>query len=388
MMQAHAALQQAQDALGIAVLAQPAVMQNGLDQIRGTEASLEEPRREQEKAALALNKAAIPYQDLARQAETDRALYESVLRQIKDTNLVKNEKATAVTVVEHSPLPGVPVKPKPVQAILLGLLAGLAAGIAFVCTADSPDRSVKTGDQAEAATGLPVLAAIPEMSLDGAKKHRKRREHAPLRAANYRLVADAPDSQVAEAFRNLRAALSLLGPEADRKIFLFTSALPGEGKSFASANCAIVLAQQGHRVLLIDGDLRRPTLHKIFRLPSAQSDNGDWPGTVDCLVGGSDLSRAVRSTPISQVEVNDDTATAIASAEGQLDILAGGRRAPNPAEILSGPRFSDLLAEAVRLYDRVVIDSAPVLAVSDTLLIAPFVQTVCMVLQANRTPRH
>jgi len=388
MMQAHAALQQAQDALGIAVLAQPAVMKNGLDQIRGTEASLEEASREQEKAALALNKAAIPYQELARQAETDRALYESVLRQIKDTNLVKNEKATAVTVVEHSPLPGVPVKPKPVQAILLGLLAGLAAGIAFVCAADALDRSVKTVDQAEAATGLPVLAAIPEMSLDGAKKHRKRREHAPLRAANYRLVADAPDSQVAEAFRNLRAALSLLGPEADRKIFLFTSALPGEGKSFASANCAIVLAQQGHRVLLIDGDLRRPTLHKIFRLPSAQSDNGDWPGTVDCLVGGSDLSRAVRSTPISQVEVNDDTATAIASAEGQLDILAGGRRAPNPAEILSGPRFSDLLAEAVRLYDRVVIDSAPVLAVSDTLLIAPFVQTVCMVLQANRTPRH
>jgi polysaccharide biosynthesis transport protein len=391
MMQAHAALQQAQDAAGLAVLGQPAVMKNGLEQMRATEASLEAAWREQEKAALALNKAAIPYQELARQAETDRALYESVLRQIKETNLTKDVKATAVTVIEHSPLPGVPVSPKPVKAIVLGLLAGLAAGVAFVYAIDALDRSVKTVDQAEAVTGLPVLAAIPETKLDGAKGHGKRRKPVRLRAANYRLVADAPDSQIAEAFRNLRAALSLLGPEADRKIFLFTSALPSEGKSFASANCAIALAQQGQRVLLIDGDLRRPTLHKIFRSPPVESNNGDFPGVVDCLVGESDLARSVRQVFGSEIGAVGDAAIGsgnFAAAGAELDILAGGRRAPNPAEILSGPRFGELLAEAVRLYDRVVVDSAPVLAVSDTLLMTPFVQTVCMVLQAKKTPRH
>jgi polysaccharide biosynthesis transport protein len=388
MMQAQAALQQAQDAAGLAVLAQPAVMKNGLEQIRATEGSLEVAWREQEKAALALNKAAIPYQELARQAETDRALYESVLRQIKETNLTKDVKATAVAVIEHSPLPRVPVQPKPVRAIVLGLLAGLAAGIAFVYAADALDRSVKTVDQAEAVTGLPVLAAIPETSLDGVNRQGKRRRRAPLRAANYRVVADAPDSQMAEAFRNLRAALSLLGPEVNRKIFLFTSALPSEGKSLASANCAIALAQQGQRVLLIDGDLRRPTLHKIFCRTSAQSQNGELPGIVDYLVGESDLAGAVRPVPISPVQGNDDTPEAITTMEGRLDILPGGRRAPNPAEILSGPRFSELLAEAARSYDRVVVDSAPVLAVSDTLLMAPLVQTVCIVLQAKKTPRH
>jgi Mrp family chromosome partitioning ATPase len=277
------------------------------------------------------------------------------------------------------------------KAIALGLLAGLAAGIAFVYGADALDRSVKTVDQAEAVTGLPVLAAIPE-TTNGAKKHGTRRKPARLRAASYRLVADAPDSPVAEAFRNLRAALSLLGPEANRKIFLFTSALPSEGKSFASANCALALAQQGQRVLLIDGDLRRPTLHKIFRLPSAQSENGDSPGIVDYLVGGSDLTRAARPVPISQTDVVRnkiaDNGNLAIPMGGQLDILAGGRRAPNPAEILSGPRFAELLAEAVRSYDRVVVDSAPVLAVSDTLLMTPFVQTVCMVLQAKKTPRN
>jgi polysaccharide biosynthesis transport protein len=388
MIQAQGALQQTQDALGLAVLGQPALMKNGLDQMRATEASLEAASRDQEKAAVALNKAAIPYQELARQAETDRALYESVLRQIKETNLTKDVRATAITVIEHSPLPGVPVSPKPTKAIVLGVLAGLAAGIAFVYAAEALDRSVKTVDQAEAVTGLPVLAAIPERSLDGAKRNGRGQKPAAVRAGNYRLVADAPDSQVAEAFRNLRAALSLLGPEANRKIFLFTSALPSEGKSFASTNCAIALAQQGQRVLLIDGDLRRPTLHKIFRHTSAQSDNGDCPGIVDYLVGGSSLASAVRPVPISPVEVNDNPAMANTMIGGRLDILAGGRRAPNPAEILSGPRFGELLAEAVRLYDRVVIDSAPVLAVSDTLLMTPFVQTVCIVLQAKKTPRH
>src|SRR5207248_1046854 len=135
---------------------------------------------------------------------------------------------------------------------------------------------------------------------------------------------------------------------------------------------------------------RRPTLHKIFSLPPAQSNNGDCPGVVDCLVGESDLAGAVR-----RVFGSDNGATGAADAStanfavgGELDVLAGGRRAPNPAEILSGPRFGELLATAIRSYDRVVIDSAPVLAVSDTLLITPLAQTVCMVLQAKKTPRH
>ena len=345
MMAARAALEQAQDAVGLAVLGQPALMKNQLEQVRSSVASLESASREQEKAALALNKAAIPYQELARQAETDRALYESVLRQIKETNLTKDVKTTAITVIEHSPLPGLPVSPKPLKAIALGLLGGLAAGVAFVYGADALDRSVKTVDQAEAVTGLPVLAAIPE-TTNGTKKHGRRGKPAPLRAASYRLVADAPDSSVAEAFRNLRAALSLLGPEANRKIFLFTSALPSEGKSFASVNCALALAQQGQRVLLIDGDLRRPTLHKIFRPPPTQSENGDWPGIVGYLVGESDLDHAVRPVPITGIDVGNDAIAANGSLPvamgGQLNILAGGRRAPEgPPLSAAAPRTGE-----------------------------------------------
>ena len=386
MMAARAALTEARNGLRRAVFGQPAVLRNTLAQANATEQNLETAVREQEKAALALNKAAIGYQELARQAETDRALYESVLRQIKETNLAKDVKTNAVSVIEHSPLPRVPVSPSKTKALALGLLGGLAAGLMFVFGADAIDRSIKTVDQAESALGLPVFAAIPEAKEDGHAPRSKRKRGNLTR---YRLVAETPEGPAAEAFRNLRAALSLLGPEAERKVALFTSAVPDEGKSFTSANYALALAQQGHRVLLIDGDLRRPSMHKIFRLDGATDNSSTSAGIVDCLVGDTKLPQAVREISPHEIDTIGG-ALAITTnlvAGGRLYVLAGGRRAPNPAEILSGPSFGQLIAEAMRHFNRIVIDSAPVLAVSDTLLMTPHVQTVCVVLRARKTPR-
>ena len=392
MVSARAALKEARDALRRAVLDQPNVLQNMLQQTKATEGSLQTAVQEQEKAALALNKAAIGYQQLARQAETDRALYESVLRQIKQTDVSKDVKMTAVSVVEHSPLSRTPVSPNTGKTLVFGLLGGLAAGLAFIFGADAIDRSVKTVDQAEATFNLPVLAAVPETK--GETKSSTKRRRNDDGTSTYRVITKSPEGPAAEAFRNLRAALSLLGPESERKISLFTSALPGEGKSFTSANYAVALAQQGYRVLLLDGDLRRPSLHKIFGLTGKSKTNSNYaepPGFVDCLVGNAKLESAAR--PISAEEI-DVVGDAIAmrgkihtATGGQLFVLAGGRRAPNPAEILSGPSFAKLIAEAGKMFDRVVFDSAPVLAVSDTLLMAPHVQTICVIIRARKTPR-
>ena len=289
MMAARAALTEMQANLRQAVLSQPAILRNAIEQARALESNLSGAVQEQEKAALALNKAAIGYQELARQAETDRALYESVLRQIKETNLTKDVKTNAVSIVEHSPFPQRPVSPRPMMTVALGLFAGLCAGLAFVFISNSMDRSLKTVDQAESALGLPVLAAIPDV------KNRKGAQESPEEdeeGSRYRLVAEAPEGPAAEAFRNLRASLSLLGPEVDRKVFIFTSASPAEGKSFTSANYALSLAQQGYNVLLIDGDLRRPTLHKIFQ-PTGNSPRPRVPteplGIVDYMVGGAEF---------------------------------------------------------------------------------------------------
>ena len=391
MIAAHAAVQEAQDALKRTVLAQPAILRNAIEQAKNGENNLLSATSDQEKAALALNKAASGYQELARQAETDRALYENVMRQIKETNLTKDFKANAVSVIEHAALPHSPVNPVPSKAITLGLLAGLAVGLAVVFGADALDRSIKTVDQAEGVFGLPVLAAVPETRAADVKSALKSEQGADG-AVTYRLVEEAPGGPVAEAFRNLRAALSLLGPEEERKVFLFTSALPTEGKSFTSVNYAIALAQQGHRVLLIDGDLRRPSIHKVF----PPSSNGAQPprddeihGIVDYLVGAAELRDAARVVLTAETEAFvDRRSRSNVPRRGELSILAGGRRAPNPAELLSGHSFKDLIADACQEFDRVVIDSAPILAVSDTLLMVPHVQTACIVIRASKTPRN
>jgi uncharacterized protein involved in exopolysaccharide biosynthesis/Mrp family chromosome partitioning ATPase len=397
MIAAKAALAETRSALKATVLQQPAVLKNAIEQARSTENSLRAAAGDQEKAALALNKAAIGYQELARQADTDRALYESVLRQIKETDLTKGTKTNAVSVIEHSPLPGAPVSPNPTRSVALGLLGGIAAGLATIFGMNALDRSVKTVDHAETTFGLPVLAAVPEVSRNESAGGPKQGAGALPGTSSYRLVAEAPEGPAAEAFRNLRAALSLLGPEAERKIFLFTSALPNEGKSFTSANYSLSLAQQGHRVLLIDGDLRRPSLHKIFRHvgPSGEEmvkSDQEEAGIVDYLVGDVALSDAVRIVSARDVDIigtkSPSAGGTVTATGGQLSVLAGGRRAPNPAELLSGQSFSELVMEASRHYDRVVIDSAPVLAVSDTLLMTPYVQTVCMVVRAARTARN
>src|SRR5213592_775159 len=342
MIAARASLAQAKEKLRQAVMAQPAILRNAIEQNKATEVSLQQALQDQQGVAVNLNRTAIGYQELARQAETDRALYESVLRQIKDTNLAKDVKANAVSVIEHSPLPNFPVSPRPTRTILLGLLGGLAAGLAFVFGIDALDRSIKTVDQAESTLGLPVFAAVPDTTDEGPVSRLKRRSKA-FRSSNYRVVVETPESPAAEAFRNLRAALSLLGPEAERKVSLFTSAVPNEGKSFTSANYSLVLAQQGYRVLLIDGDLRRPNMHRIFRFPNARnnSDEDSAPGVTDCLVGEADVASAARQIPAGEIQLVDEsielTENVLAATGGQLFVLAGGRRAPNPAEILAGP---------------------------------------------------
>src|SRR5262249_26456805 len=155
-------------------------------------------------------------------------------------------------------------------------------------------------------------------------------------SSNYRVVVETPESPAAEAFRNLRAALSLLGPEAERKVSLFTSAVPNEGKSFTSANYSLALAQQGYRVLLIDGDLRRPTMHKIFRSRSFRktSEEDVEPGVIVCLRGEPDVISPPRQIPAGEIQIVDEnvavTGNIHTATGGKLSVLAGGRRSPNP----------------------------------------------------------
>lgn len=351
MIQARSQLDAYKKNLREAVLRLPPLLQSEYENSASNVANLEKAVADQEKAALAVDASNIPFTELQRTLDADRALYESVLKRIRETDLTKGIQADPVHVSEAATFSGNPISPKPSETILLCALGGLAVGVGIIGLITLLDRTIKTVDQAEHYVNLPVLAAVPDMKFPAQK--------------SYLLMVKDPNATAAESFRTLRASLALLGPENERKVLLFTSAVPSEGKSFSSINYAVSLAQQGHKTLLIDADLRRPSIHKIFELDRAQL------GITDYLVGKADLK----------------TGTVTCEIEN-LHIMPGGSRAPNPAELLSSHTCGELIADAMRQFDRVVIDSAPVLAVSDTLIIIPYIQSLCLVIRSNHTKRN
>jgi polysaccharide biosynthesis transport protein len=319
---------------------------------KNTEAKLTAALQEQEQAALELSKIAIPYNVLAREVESDRALYEAVLTGMKQSNLNQGfGQKFNIRIIESPLVAASPVKPRKLLILVLAILGGFVVGIVLVIGIAMADSSIRSVNEVEEILGLPVLTLVP----------RSKRRHLDKEPV---LTAD-PASHEAEAFRSLRTALSFLGHKKESKSFLFTSANPGEGKTYCSLNCAAALAHLGLRTLLIDGDLRRPALTKAL-LADART-----PGLTDCLTGNANFMDCCRPT----------------STEN-LFILGSGQRVANPAELLAAGDLSGILKEAKLFFDRVVLDSAPINAVSDTQLIAKEIESVCLVVRAGKTPRR
>ncbi|MEP6672228.1 MAG: CpsD/CapB family tyrosine-protein kinase [Chthoniobacter sp.] len=211
------------------------------------------------------------------------------------------------------------------------------------------DRSFKSVEQTEEELGLAVLSSVPKA---GKPRHR----------AGGQLILQELDSAVAESFRSLRAALSLGSESPAHHVTLFTSAVPGEGKSFCSVHYAVSLAQLGERTLLIDGDLRLPTVHQYF------FEEPPEKGVGPVMDGQCELDAAIQATAIPH-----------------LFVLPSGRLVPHAAELLAQDAFHDLLRGAREKFERIVVDSAPVHAVSDVLLMLPDAEALCLVIRAGKT---
>jgi len=325
-------------------------LKSGLDAARASETALESARRTQETAALKLNDLSIQYGVLAREVESDRALYESVLKTMKESDVTKEIKPMKIHVVQQAYVPDKPVAPRRAMIMAMSAMVGLGLGILAVLSFSFLDSSIKTVDEAESLLRLPVLGTT-------AKLKEVNKNNRPL------LVVDAPHSTGAESFRTLRTNLSMLGRIEDRRVFLFTSAMPQEGKTFTSVNYAASLAHAGLKTLIIDGDLRRPNVEATL-----SGKETDAFGVTDFLTSNKSFEEVIQTTRVPN-----------------LFIIAGGTTAPNPAELLAKDGLSSLIARALRDYDRVVVDSAPIHAVSDTLLMVKHVQTVCLVIRAAHT---
>jgi capsular exopolysaccharide synthesis family protein len=315
-----------------------------------TEHKLDAALKEQEKIALDLNNIAIPYNVLAREVASDRAMYDAVITRLRETTVTQSLDKTPFRIVDQPRIETEPVKPNRAIVMLAALFLSLAVGIGIVLALDSLDATIRSVDEAENSLGLPVIAAVPDA--------------AALKSHN--LLVSHPKTGEAESFRTLATSLSLIGPEESRRTFLFTSALPGEGKTFNAVHCATAFAQNSFKTILVDADLRRPELH-------AELLNGksEYIGLSDYLSELANLEQTVAPTNIEN-----------------LSLIPAGRHSPKPMMLLSSSAFPALIERLLSDYDLVIVDSAPVNAVSDTLLLAKYFNGVCLVVRNGRTPRR
>jgi succinoglycan biosynthesis transport protein ExoP len=327
------------------------------DSAAATEAALETALAEQEKAALELDRIAIPYRNLERESQASSSMYQKVLDNLKrfdvDRALVtRNDvNGTEIRVVEPPLMPQQPVRPRPKLLLAISLAAGLFLGCGLAVLSRALDKSITSIDHAETALGHSVFAIVPR------SRHRS--------LTSWPVVMRYPASPQAEAFRSLRTTISLSRPGDSGRCILFTSAIPDEGKSFCSLNFAASCAQQGRRTLLIDGDLRRPTLQRVF--PGAR--NG--PDLSACLRDPARFDEAVQPTGVEN-----------------LFRLGDAYYHQGSAELIGRDAMRPVIERALVEFEQVVIDSAPLLAVSDTLHLAKQVPTVCMVVYAGKTPQE
>lgn len=306
---------------------------------------------------------------LESEIESKNRIFTTLLTSMQNLNLTRTEENKEAEVIPLEPArEGVLSAPKPPLIYAAAGLGGLILGVALTLLLHRLDNRIHTVTDLEQVTAAPVLASVAALRPDVLV-----RSEAPP-GTDALMQAWAPDiffrdngakTIEAEMIRILRTSLILLGPQEAFRTILFTSALPGEGKSFISANVAVSFAMQGARTLLVDMDLRRPRQHALFG-----TDRHKGAGLVDVLAGQCGLPAAIHPAGLAN-----------------LFLLTAGSHAPNPAEILNVERLKQLLDALKGGFDRIIIDTAPLLPVSDTRLISRVVDTCILVVGAEKIPK-
>jgi polysaccharide biosynthesis transport protein len=333
-----------------------------LDRENMLKAALEQQKQEANK----LNQSAIEYSLLKRDVDTNRTLYESLLEKLKEAGVSAGLKSTNFRTVDVARVPTVPVEPNVQRNLAAGFGLGLMGGIVLAFVLEGLDNTVRTPEQAYTVSALPPLGTIPLGSRNGKEFGVKNKLLvAASRNAVEVITQSHPQSQMAEAYRAMRTSLLLSSLGAPPKVILVTSALPQEGKTTTSINCAIVLAQKGSRVLLVDADLRRPGIHKALGM-------GLRSGLSNVLTGNASLQQAIIRSGLVPT----------------LFVLPAGAPPPNPAELLSSTNMRELITQLREQYDHIVIDTPPALSVTDAVIVSTCADSVVLVIRSGQTAKH
>jgi polysaccharide biosynthesis transport protein len=319
----------------------------------------------QKQEANKLNESAIEYSLLKRDVESYRTLYEGLMEKLKEAGVTAGLRSNNIRSVDKARVPTYPSEPNVPRNLTFALALGLTTGIGLAFLLEGIDNTVRTPEQAQAISGLPSLGMIPLGSKSGIEAAAKRLTVASSREAVELVTQARPQSQMAESYRALRTSLLLTSLGGPPKVILITSALPQEGKTTTSINTAIVLAQKGTRVLLIDADLRRPSIHKALGM-------GPKTGLSNVLTGNATLQQAVVRSNILPT----------------LFVLTAGTPPPNPAELLASSNMKDILAELREQYDHIVVDTPPTLSVTDAVVMSTRADAVVLVIRSGQTTKQ
>ena len=290
------------------------------------------------------------YQALKRDVETNRELYNGLLQRMKEVGVASGIGTNNISVVDKAEVASAPYKPNLKKNLMIALVLGLFGGIGLAFLFDHLDDTIKSGSDLEKLTGTAVLGIVPEVN-----KQRENVESVAL------MTYEQPTSSLAEAYRSVRTALTFSTASGSPKVLHLTSSGAGEGKTTSALALATAYTQAGSNVLLIDADLRNPSLHKEMGLSNEV-------GLTNYLAADYKPSQVVQQTEI-----------------GNLWVLPTGPIPPNPAELLSSGKMVDFVTTAGKKFDMVIIDSPPVLGLADALVLANMSQATILVVDAGVT---
>lgn len=325
-------------------------LQSRYEMSKSREANLQEALRAQEKESFELDRKLVRYNELKRNAESDQQIYQTMIAKMKEASISGSMPGEVIQLAELARPSKAPYRPRVAQEITKGAMIGLAGGLFLIFFLYYTDHRFRRNEEVERVLDVPVLASLPQIKGE-TEQQRGIISH------------QDPASDTAEAFRTLRATIQIQEPMRSAKVFLVTSSQPGDGKSLVSSNLAASFAMDGKKTLLIGADLRRPVLGRIFEQTPRS------PGLKEFLEGKVKWGQSV----VSNASVPN------------LHVLFPGSIPDKPAELLGGAQFSLLIKEARLAYDRIIIDSPPILGISDALVLLPIVDGVLFVVRYAAT---
>ncbi|MEW6052667.1 MAG: polysaccharide biosynthesis tyrosine autokinase [Nitrospirota bacterium] len=317
------------------------------DLARSNESSLRRMFSGTKAEAMDLNEKFIQYGVLSREVDTNRQLYDALIKRMKEQSVTEEIQSVNVWVVEKAEKPSSPVKPRKSLNILLGIIVGLFGGIGLAFFIEYLDNTVKAPEDAEARLGVPVLGVVP--LLDTKDENIED------------IILKEPQSVHAESYKTIRTAIMLSSATRPPQNIQITSMGPNEGKTVTSVNLAITIARSGYSVMLIDGDLRKPRIHTVFRL-------NNLSGLSTYLAGATTDIETVYKRPLTN-----------------LTVIPSGPVPPNPSELLGSGRMSELISLLNERFDVIVWDSPPLMTVTDSLILSKILDGTIIVTKAGKT---